>query len=77
MATSAEQPTRQRDSLQRIEYVLYQIAAYLLVVAAAALLATAVIEAISTWSSGVDKAIVHLLDRVLLFMIVPIGEKFW
>ena len=70
MVTSVEQPTRQRDSLQRIEHVLYQIAAYLLVVAAAALLATAVIEVIFTWSSGVDKAIVHLLDRVLLALML-------
>lgn len=70
MVTSAEQPTRQRDSLQRIEHVLYQIAAYLLVVAAAALLVTAVIEVIFTWSSGVDKAIVHLLDRVLLALML-------
>ncbi len=69
-STRAEQPTRQGGSLQRIEHVLYQTAAYLLVVAAVALLATAVIEVITTWSSGVDKAIVHLLDRVLLALML-------
>ena len=70
VVSRAEQPTRQGGSLQRIEHVLYQVAAYLLVVAAVAPLATAVIEVIATWSSGVDKAIVHLLDRVLLALML-------
>ena len=58
------------SSLQRIEHLLYQVAAYLLVVAAVALLVTAVVETFTSWRSGVDGAIVRLLDRVLLALML-------
>ena len=56
--------------LQRVEHVLYRAAAFLLVIAAVALLVTAVLETLSTWTSGVDQAIVRLLDRVLLALML-------
>ncbi|WP_407543454.1 phosphate-starvation-inducible PsiE family protein (plasmid) [Deinococcus radiomollis] len=56
--------------LQRVEHLLYRAAAFLLVVAAVALLVTAVLETLSTWTSGVDQAIVRLLDRVLLALML-------
>ena len=62
--------TPRQGGLQQIEHVLYRAAAYLLVMAAAALLVTAVIEAITSWTEGVDRAIVHLLDRVLLALML-------
>ncbi|WP_293912801.1 phosphate-starvation-inducible PsiE family protein [Deinococcus sp.] len=67
---AAEGTQRQVGSLQRIEHVLYQVAAYLLVTAAAALLVTAVIHTVTSWSEGVDQAIVRLLDRVLLALML-------
>jgi uncharacterized membrane protein (DUF373 family) len=66
----AEAAPRRVGGLQRIEHVLYQVAAYLLVTAAAALLITAVIQTITAWSEGVDQAIVRLLDRVLLALML-------
>jgi len=57
-------------NLQRIEHMLYQAAAYLLVIAAVALLVTAVLETVMSWRSGVDGAIVRLLDRVLLALML-------
>ena len=70
VSQAAEGTQRRVGSLQRIEHVLYQVAAYLLVTAAAALLITAVIHTITTWSEGVDQAIVRLLDRVLLALML-------
>ncbi len=61
---------RPRSLLQHIEHLLYQAAAFLLVLAAVALLVTAVIETVQTWTSGVDAAIVRLLDRVLLALML-------
>jgi uncharacterized membrane protein (DUF373 family) len=62
---------RSRQSgLQQIEHVLYRVAAYLLVTASVALLATAVIQTITMWAGGVDQAIVRLLDRVLLALML-------
>jgi len=59
-----------QSSLQQIEHLLYQVAAYLLVIAAVALLVTAVVETVTSWRSGVDGAIVRLLDRVLLALML-------
>ena len=70
VSQAAEGTQRRVGSLQRIEHVLYQVAAYLLVTAAAALLITAVIHTVTTWSEGVDQAIVRLLDRVLLALML-------
>ena len=65
----AERTSRQ-SGLQQIEHVLYRVAAYLLVAAAVALLATAVFQTVTSWAGGVDQAIVRLLDRVLLALML-------
>jgi hypothetical protein len=41
-----------------------------MVVGAVTLLVTAVLETLSTWTPGVDQAIVRLLDRVLLALML-------
>lgn len=60
----------ERGALHQIEHGLYSAAAYLLALAAVALLDTAVIETVRAWAWGVDASIIHLLDRVLLALML-------
>ncbi len=60
-----------RSMLERAEHYIYLGAGYILVVAAAGLLAAAVAESIETVREGhFADGIVHLLDRVLLALML-------
>jgi uncharacterized membrane protein (DUF373 family) len=57
--------------LERSEHYIYLVAGYILVIAAAGLLVTAVIEmAITIMAGEYTAAIIHLLDRVLLSLML-------
>ena len=67
-----ERETRQYGNLlERSEHYIYLVAGYILVIAAAGLLVTAVIEmAITIMAGEYTAAIIHLLDRVLLSLML-------
>ena len=57
--------------LERSEHYIYLVAGYILVIAAAGLLVTAVVEMANTILEGeYTAAIIHLLDRVLLSLML-------
>jgi len=57
--------------LERSEHYIYMVAGYILVIAAAGLLVTAVVEMANTILEGeYTAAIIHLLDRVLLSLML-------
>lgn len=66
-----EQPNTGSNMLEKAEYFIYLSAGYILVIAAAGLLITAVIEMIhKILESHYAEGLIHLLDRVLLALMI-------
>lgn len=66
-----EQPNTGSNMLEKAEYFIYLSAGYILVIAAAGLLVTAVIEMIhKILESHYAEGLIHLLDRVLLALMI-------
>ncbi len=67
----ADNPEQRTGNLERAEHYIYLAAGYILVVAAAGLLVAALIEMGGSIMEGeYTKAIIHLLDRVLLSLML-------
>lgn len=65
------QPNTGSNMLEKAEYFIYLSAGYILVIAAAGLLVTAVIEMIhKILESHYAEGLIHLLDRVLLALMI-------